>query len=180
MDTEASLRKSFDGALAFAESNAPMAAKAKRLLSLADRIIEYSGMRKNIVCKRGCNYCCYENVAVTLAEAELIQKATGIKRADLKTKFKAYKVTNAKRCSFLKDGECSIYDDRPLACRAFHSYDSAGLCAERHVTHKVSTIDSNQAIQRIAGELLAISSMIDDEIKCWFPVGSSELIAVSG
>lgn len=67
-----------------------------------------------IACRRSCSACCHYNVHLYPLEAELIEKRTGRKR--FREKHPAEDFTGLP-CVFLKDGECSIYEVRPMVCR---------------------------------------------------------------
>jgi Fe-S-cluster containining protein len=90
-------------------------------------------------CKEGCNWCCYQTVAVTAPEALAIArfiKSTLDESVDdtvharlLEVKEKTHNLTPKERtkrhipCAFLDEGRCSIYPVRPLACAEFTSMD---------------------------------------------------------
>lgn len=84
-------------------------------------------------CKRGCSSCCHLNVDITDCEAQVIKKFPHNKK-NLKLHSKLGQATRHKlsreesACPFLKDNECSIYEDRPLACRAYHVVSDPKLC----------------------------------------------------
>ena len=91
-----------------------------------------------IDCKKGCSYCCGLNVKVAIPELYIIlehllatrtQKEIKTITRDLR-QFKVLKDHCQSReerimvkCSFLKNGNCSIYEVRPFACRAWNSKD---------------------------------------------------------
>lgn len=80
-----------------------------------------------VACRRKCNACCHYNVHLYPLEAELIQKHTGNARS--KNNFPPHDFTGTP-CVFLKEGECSIYDARPMACRKHVALtNSAYWCA---------------------------------------------------
>lgn len=108
----------------------PAKAKLNRILRAADKycaaILPYSA------CKNGCSYCCNIAVTLTTTEAELIGKHVGRKptipahRVDIMANQKKY---SGAPCPFLKQGRCSVYEVRPLACRIhFNMANSGELC----------------------------------------------------
>lgn len=94
-------------------------------------------------CKRGCSHCCHIPVAMTDVEARFIGKAIGtapripvgmqsaVEMLAADTQPDAFGLPGspgpdagyASPCPFLHDGECSIYENRPLACRTQVSLD---------------------------------------------------------
>lgn len=74
-------------------------------------------------CKKGCSHCCHIAVAITEPEAQLIAKVSKKKLAQPPRRPPSQVEQNASRfygsaCPFLQNGACSIYDSRPIACRA--------------------------------------------------------------
>jgi Fe-S-cluster containining protein len=80
------------------------------------RVVENLGaeIAPFVACKRGCNACCHYNVQLFPIEAELIEKHTGSKQTKAEHPAKDF---TGRPCVFLKQGECSIYDIRPMVCR---------------------------------------------------------------
>jgi len=83
-------------------------------------------------CKQGCSYCCNIAATITTTEARIIGKYVGrkplvlTKRVDIFGNIPKYSGTP---CPFLKQGRCSIYEVRPLACRIhFNLADSPYFC----------------------------------------------------
>lgn len=81
----------------------------------------------HVACKRGCSHCCHIRVAISDAEAHYIGQKIGVKpvaasQAAKKMKdMKAYSYETP--CTFLENGECSIYENRPTVCRTHASFD---------------------------------------------------------
>jgi len=67
-----------------------------------------------VACRRGCDACCHYNVHLYPLEAEFIEKRTGLKRSREKNPPQDF---TGLPCVFLRNGECSIYDVRPMVCR---------------------------------------------------------------
>lgn len=89
----------------------------------------------DVACQRGCNHCCHVQVLMTQDEAEVIGKRIGRKprqpskfngRKDVETFDWGYH----NPCTFLVDGECSIYENRPMPCRIHYSVDVDALMCE--------------------------------------------------
>lgn len=79
-------------------------------------------------CAKGCHFCCGQNVNIWTDEAAVI--ADYCKEHDipipkkylqeqLKHEWRSVAKTEVRWCTFLKDGECSIYPVRPIACRKY-------------------------------------------------------------
>lgn len=106
--------------------------KVYAIWALADRF--YAGTGKNVACKRGCSHCCHIAVAMTAPEAEAIGKRIGRtprKDVPLRQDVKIGVESGYHNpCTFLRNGECSIYAHRPLACRIHYSLDVDALLCE--------------------------------------------------
>lgn len=91
-------------------------------------------IKREIACKKGCAFCCYQRVAITIIEAIAI----GSWIAQLRPQIGAHVLSQAARyagfdddksraasrlpCVFLdRAGACSIHEFRPLVCRAHFS-----------------------------------------------------------
>lgn len=104
-----------------------------RLREVASKAAEL--VRPDTPCRDGCAACCYQAVPVLLTEARIIADKTGralnrskqlrpsveLERVAEELAANTMKLANdPKPCPFLKDDRCSIYEDRPLACREHH------------------------------------------------------------
>ncbi len=89
-------------------------------------------LKKEIACRKGCTFCCYQNVGVTIIEAIAISSGIMLLKPHLAARVASQAdqvkgMTDGERakkrmpCVFLADGLCSIHDIRPLACRAYFS-----------------------------------------------------------
>jgi len=99
--------------------------KLRALYSFMDEF--YKFVSKFTPCKKGCSYCCHYEVAVSETEISYIEKNTKHKRMK---KYGPKAPFHRKSCPFLKNGNCSIYDQRPFACR-------------RHVVFRKTNISCN-------------------------------------
>jgi Fe-S-cluster containining protein len=95
-------------------------------------------------CGAGCAYCCYHSVETTIPEAilvaaQLADPADARRRKVLDTAGALHGVSESERrrrgtpCPLLVDNRCSVYEDRPLMCRAMLAVD-AGECRASHVS----------------------------------------------
>ena len=83
----------------------------------------------NISCKKGCHSCCSMPVIISEDEAKLLKLLVEngkVQTNMFKLEFQARHIDTLmelpiadRLCVFLKDGECAIYDNRPLSCRNY-------------------------------------------------------------
>jgi Fe-S-cluster containining protein len=93
-----------------------------------------------VACKPGCDHCCYQSVGVTTPEAlaivehlrqTLSEQALGARAEHIRAaRERTRGLSSAERyspehpCPFLEQGQCSIYEVRPLSCRGMNSLDA--------------------------------------------------------
>lgn len=104
--------------------NARPVVKLKEVLNTADQIFDHAG--KFAACARGCGHCCYVPVPITEFEARYIADNLNIKPVEVsQSKRHSLKEFSGNTpCPFLKNGECSIYEFRPLTCRMHMNFDA--------------------------------------------------------
>ena len=97
--------------------------RLKEVLNTADQIFDQAG--KFAACARGCGHCCHVSVPITQFEANYMGENLGIKPVELKQiiKHELTEYGSHTPCPFLKQGECSIYEHRPLTCRMHMNFD---------------------------------------------------------
>lgn len=95
-------------------------------------------------CQRGCTACCHMATLVTVEEAALIAKQTGA-RMTMPARFNEALEKAALRerhsgvpCTFLHNGGCAIYAERPLACRMHYTLDADNLLCHIVPGHPVT------------------------------------------
>ncbi len=82
-------------------------------------------------CTDGCSGCCYQPVALTLQEAEVIARETGAQlQMPASWSTEAAMQYVGQPCPFLRDGRCSIYRQRPMVCRLIFSMDTDALLCQ--------------------------------------------------
>lgn len=90
-------------------------------------------------CRAGCDFCCHVRVAASIPEVLLIAaritseweeeeiKAVRARiaahRRRTATLAPAQRYVTRVTCPLLKEGRCSVYKERPLTCRGWHSFD---------------------------------------------------------
>lgn len=98
---------------------------------------------KGLACAAGCAWCCYQVVAITKAELDMVAQAVAAKPPEARAAIAARARDAAARgtgldlrqwwaahirCPLLDDDNlCAIHADRPMPCRAHNSAD-AGAC----------------------------------------------------
>jgi len=79
----------------------------------------------NSACKgRGCSACCYISVVISDVEADALGSNLGVLPRKKVAQERREDVVDAwfgVPCTFLRNGECSIYENRPIACVLNHS-----------------------------------------------------------
>ncbi len=103
--------------------NARPIIKLKEVLTTADKIFDHAG--KFAACARGCGHCCHVSVPITEFEAQFIADGIGVKPTAVKQSKRPdiSSFGTHTPCPFLVNGECSIYEVRPLTCRMHMNFD---------------------------------------------------------
>ncbi len=149
-------------------------------------------------CKTGCHWCCFQSVSVSGIEVFRIAKhiqsmpddeqealISGLRDLNKLTRGKSrHRRAKLKRpCAFLKDGLCSIYTVRPLACAEFTSSDVAdckkGFRKGFHVsfvTREKSRTVAYKAVQR--GVFLGLVRAVPTADASLFELTSAILTAI--
>jgi Fe-S-cluster containining protein len=80
-------------------------------------------------CAEGCAHCCHMATFITVREAEELAKASGRKMQtpDVYDAPDAIERYQGIPCTFLKDNRCTVYNNRPIACRIHISVDRDNL-----------------------------------------------------
>lgn len=100
--------------------------------------IDDKSNKTSISCKKGCSHCCYLHVTITPDEGEYLTakaKEFGVdtevleKQSKYNDAFEWLKMPLAgRKCVFLEDGVCGIYEDRPLSCRNYRVTGESKKC----------------------------------------------------
>lgn len=121
------------------KSSSPKASYLYARQSL-DNAIDRTKMFEKATCNSSCSFCCHDSIFVSHSEAEHIKQVVKSKsvvpNADRIAKQKSGDEIKwiDKACPLLMDedaaGErkCSIYEDRPLICRAHNSTEDPKFC----------------------------------------------------
>ncbi len=116
-------------------------------------------------CEPGCSYCCHYRVMVTAPEVFALAQHVKANwpapaATDLVSRLRDYTdrtraMTSAQHegtnmaCAFLRDGRCSVYEIRPLACRRHHSLDATPCIETFHnprCTAMITTSEQHVAV----------------------------------
>lgn len=106
----------------------------KKLQADIDSIV-HEKIEKQSSCRKGCSYCCYINVDVSHLEAEILKPF--VRDQDMPQLEKQKNLDfqdflklpyEDKKCIFLENNQCRVYNDRPLACRKYHVISDPELC----------------------------------------------------
>lgn len=146
------------------KNSLPAAERAKVIFKVIDSFManldlpENKEMKDSITCRRGCNFCCYQNVDVTWDEAALLLEvaADTIDWERLNDQLPGHKKIEYRKraCVFLKDGECSVYENRPISCRKYLVANDPEQCnSEKYPDGETKVLYMR------AAELLATSMM---------------------
>lgn len=125
--------------------NAKPMIRINPILDLADRFSK--AVQPYTACKRGCNHCCHIEVAITGVEAQLLGSKIGVQPAKLNPPELRPKGSFSydTPCSFLENGECSIYEHRPFVCRNHSSFE---------LTDEPCRLTNNDGSERNYGQLI--------------------------
>lgn len=88
---------------------------------------------QGVSCKKGCCHCCYINVDISQAEAIILLPHVKPEQKEILRRQANARNFNQlpyqdRKCIFLKKGECSVYADRPLACRKYFVVNDPEKC----------------------------------------------------
>ena len=100
-----------------------------------------------IPCKAGCSACCHQIVTINITDAVRIanrmvlmpdDQIKQIKQSSVKAikinrriKYDSQRWAENTPCSFLVNNSCTIYEDRPIVCRATHTVEKEGYCEQQ-------------------------------------------------
>jgi len=89
-----------------------------------DRLLSDSTQESK--CLKGCHFCCFHPISLSQIEMEVI-KSEGVDPEPSRLEKQIEHFQDSKpidyenrACVYLKEGECSVYDKRPLICRLTH------------------------------------------------------------
>jgi len=114
-----------------------------------DAMVEAEKLSEKISCGSGCSHCCYSEISVCSFEAMYIKSVVeyfnipidkNLLKIQNKKGFHKLKYAD-KKCVLLDDeGNCKIYEYRPLTCRLHNSTQSPKLCDFKDGVRTVETV----------------------------------------
>lgn len=135
------------------------------VLKAYDACAKKNAVPGELACKKGCGYCCHTKVTVTVPEIFVLARAVRERWDDPADGFKVnfqkaealtrgldvgQRYATRTACPLLSEGACSMYEPRPLTCRAYGS-KSLPACIELYnqISHNVPQSDVNQLMRSI-------------------------------
>lgn len=117
---------------------------------------------KPVSCRAGCSWCCKQLIYMSLAEAvDIVEHHRGRVAALRPTleRLSESLVLNADHmsyfgtpCPLLEDDRCSVYEERPITCRAHYVASPAAVCADPRGA--VLKYDFREAVQKALGSAM--------------------------
>ncbi|MDJ0927355.1 MAG: YkgJ family cysteine cluster protein [Gammaproteobacteria bacterium] len=134
-----------------------------------DVVIEKQLGDQQFACQRGCAWCCHQLIVLThwedgrqilaAARGRLTPEEFGVFERRIRDQAQAItKMGHAAAealqwtCPLLKDGECVVYDLRPVACRSVFSTDAATCQAMMEAEDFDELTDSQQSVANEIGK----------------------------
>jgi Fe-S-cluster containining protein len=129
-------------------------------------------------CARGCSHCCHIPVHITSVEADVMARRLGVAREELQddVNYPDVQYGYSMPCTFLKAGECSIYEHRPTPCRLqYNIAETAKPCELTEETRGGTVPYLNLSVFINATAQLcinhAVGSLYVGELRDFFPKG---------
>lgn len=143
-----------------------------------------------VACRKGCFSCCYEPGLITRQEAELLRerflemdepdrvrilseiriwaerfRTTGLNAIATPSVFH-YRAAKLK-CPFLQNGECSVYEDRPLACRGHIAVGPEEDCHDDEKRKGQQFVQTMHLAARVLAKIARKDSTEADHLGVW-------------
>ncbi len=154
--------------------NSSVRSKQGQLTKLVDRALV--ALSPHVACRRGCNFCCHIPVMIFRSEADRIAAHIGRPAAAVPMESPDRIEARSKQfyrvpCVFLKEGECSIYEVRPLVCRQHHSLDATPEQCNVDVPEEQSRVPSMGHLQDVQAAFAVVSMEKESlgDIREFFP-----------
>ena len=139
-------------------------------------------------CHRGCSYCCHVKVDVSIPEVARVVAYALAHLAPVDAEALRHRARKGaagaggkeatdyptQPCAFLGGGECSVYEARPFACRAEHSFD-VQPCKDAYEAGAGVDVPGQRAIEVNAHDALMRCSLDAQLETAGFRLGMYEL-----
>ncbi|WP_076999110.1 YkgJ family cysteine cluster protein [Variovorax sp. KK3] len=134
-------------------------------------------------CRQGCSHCCHIPVTISHVEARLLAHASGrvpqepTRSVRINDDVSAQRLVDMERqlqgaplspCPFLRAGQCSVYDARPIACRTLVNLDDDDLLC-RHAGDSTAKVPYADARHLKMFALMAQAGSSYADIREFFP-----------
>lgn len=165
------------GEMAHAASAAPGSfVRLQKLWTLANRV--NAAILPHTPCKAGCAECCRISVVLSDVEAQAIGKAIGQKPRRVRAQASREQLVRqyfGHACTFLVENQCSIYDNRPLACRAHLSIADSAFFCDTAIPPEDSMVPEVDVMALMHGYASAFQRGIFADIRDFFPPESRKV-----
>lgn len=121
---------------------------------VADVIERYSKTKYPITCKANCPNCCHVKVSVFSEEVnEIISLGIDIDMDKLEKQVNDWNNSD-KTCVFLKEGNCSIHENKPLSCMAHLVNSPKENCHinSNQPTNRIQVNKANTILKKLRSE----------------------------
>lgn len=139
-------------------------ARLTELRSEVDTWANSPAVKARVSCSAGCFGCCRAVVPVAPGEAEHVLQALSEEGKARVLRFRGNLVS---LCPLLENGRCSVYQDRPLVCRAFHSESAPADCYPEGGDREVVQVLPGPALSKRLGAFWGTGGrrLLVDELK---------------
>lgn len=141
-----------------------------RFRKLADRIA--AAVQPHSACKKHCSQCCHISVAISGVEADIITQVTGIKHQKGPVRMPEEGMADRyfrQPCPFLKGNACSVYQDRPMACRLHFAISDTHLMCDTRIFPADSAVPNINLNAFYFAYMSAMHVSPMEDIRYYFP-----------
>lgn len=141
--------------------------------ALFDDLLAEMDLDPPLACRRGCSFCCCNQISLTPPEAILLglhlletHRGPALERVEARVRTTLERIHGKSRaeiglirhllpCPFLEDGACSVHPARPLVCRGWNAVD-AEQCRRANDLQDPWTMIENHALPRVLAEAIQL------------------------
>ena len=104
----------------------------KRVHKLVDQFVKLAGVAEDSPCTVGCAACCKHSVSVTISEAHAIEQIYNLEPVFIDMENGQFFRDDGQKyegllCPFNQEGQCQIYEWRPIVCRSYFSQEESAV-----------------------------------------------------